>query len=58
MVAALRQGLGHACRAMMPTPAAPPPPMCVWVGGCDQAWELTGDAYTKRKGDRPWISEM
>ena len=23
-----------------------------------QAWELTGDAYSTHKGDRPWISEM
>jgi peptidyl serine alpha-galactosyltransferase len=22
------------------------------------AWELTGDAYSKHPGDRPWISEM
>ena len=23
-----------------------------------QAWELSGDAYSTHKGDRPWISEM
>ena len=23
-----------------------------------QAWNLTGDAFTKNPGDKPWISEM
>ena len=23
-----------------------------------QAWELSGDAYSKNPGDKPWISEM
>ena len=23
-----------------------------------QAWKLTGDAYSKNPGDKPWISEM
>lgn len=30
------------------------PAFCVVV----QAWELTGDAYSKKPGDKPWISEM
>ena len=42
------------------------PPLCVAVARpagparppCPQAWELTGDAYSTHKGDRPWISEM
>ena len=25
---------------------------------CVQAWNLTGDAFTKTPGDKPWISEM
>lgn len=23
-----------------------------------QAWRLTGDVYSKKPGDKPWISEM
>lgn len=23
-----------------------------------QAWHLTGDVYSKKPGDKPWISEM
>jgi hypothetical protein len=23
-----------------------------------QAWRLTGDVYSKKRGDKPWISEM
>jgi hypothetical protein len=25
---------------------------------CLQAWRLTGDVYSKKRGDKPWISEM
>ena len=35
-----------------PPPSAPAPSPGV------QAWELSGDAYSTHKGDRPWISEM
>ena len=32
---------------------------CWWIYLCGlQAWNLTGDAFTKGPGDKPWISEM
>ena len=38
--------------------AGPVPDGCCVPGLGLQAWELTGDAYSTHKGDRPWISEM
>lgn len=32
---------------------------CDTVSCCSvQAWRLTGDVYSKKPGDKPWISEM
>jgi hypothetical protein len=37
---------------LLPLPHAPAAPRA------PQAWHLSGDFYSKKKGDKPWISEM
>lgn len=53
---------GHACAGAFVGPqltgtcahATCMPCLCSPV----QAWHLTGDVYSKKAGDKPWISEM
>ena len=56
---------------MLHCPAVLHSAVCLWVLIIDlcvhveqkqdvvlQAWNLTGDAFTKGPGEKPWISEM